>query len=165
MDASIIETALGLASTAVSVTGKAASTAEAIKKLFASDKAADAEEAIKLVNILAAELTAANLMKVNLSKALKDLSVELRIEDQFEKDKARYELFTTSQGDIVFKLRADAAGGQPEHFICPACLNKDRLIIFIQGTGDHKRCQVNQNHLYTFGNTPIRSSASENPYY
>ncbi|MGO7185939.1 hypothetical protein ACCT14_32040 [Rhizobium brockwellii] len=157
MDMTTIETLLGLASTAVGVTGKAASTADAIRKLFSSDNgASDNSEAIKLVNALASELTTANVMNVQLSEALKELSQELRREDQFEKDKGRYELVETSQGAMVYKLRKDMAEGEPEHYVCPACLKKDRLIIYIQGTGDYKRCQVNHDHLYKFGNTPIR---------
>lgn len=157
MDLTIVETVLGLASTAVGVTSKAASTADAIKNLFSLEKAApDNGEAMKLVNALASELTTANVMNVQLSEALKQLSNELRKEDQFEKEKGRYELFTTSHGNLVYKLRAVAADGQPEHYICPACLAKDRLIVFIQGSGDYKTCQVNRDHLYQFGSTPVR---------
>lgn len=153
MDISQFQVALGLASTAVTVTGQAASTAEMFKKLFSSDKAPDSGEAAKLLNSLAVELTTANMMNVQLSDALKKLGEELRKEDEFEKEKSRYEVFTTSEGDIVYKLRAEMADGEPIHYVCPACLKKDRLIIFIQGSGDYKRCQVDSNHLYQFSET------------
>ncbi|MBW9062350.1 hypothetical protein JNB71_03365 [Rhizobium herbae] len=164
MDLSILENALALAGTAISTTGKAASTAEAIKKLFSSDKAPDASEAMSLVNKLAVELTAANVMNLDLSGSLKQLSQELKAQDEFEQEKARYQLVTTSQGDMVYKLREDMANGDPMHFVCPACLKKDRLIVFIQGEGDYKRCQVNHDHLYTFGRTEYRSNREYNSY-
>lgn len=165
-DITILETALGLASTAVGVTGKAVSTVEAVKKLLSTDnRNPDSAEAMKLVSALAAELTAANLMNVDLSGALKALSAELRNDDQFEKEKARYYLFTTTQGDVVYKLRPDAADGEPDHYICPACLKKDRLIIFIQGSGDYKHCQVDKSHVYTFGRTAYRQASTDyNPF-
>ena len=154
MDLSAIETVIGLASTAVSVTGKAATTAEAIKKLFSSDKAPDAGEALQLVNMLAGELTAANLMNVDLSTALKTLSQELRADDQFEKERARYELYETEKKDLVYKLKEDRADGQPMHFICPVCLNRDKLISFIRGEGDFKYCQIDRKHQYQFKYIP-----------
>lgn len=164
MDMSFLENALALAGTALSVTDKAAGTADAIKKLFSSDKSPDAAEAISLVNKLAGELTAANVMNVDLSSALKRLSHELKAQDEFEQEKARYQLVTTPIGDMVYKLREDMANGEPIHYVCPACLKKDRLVIFIQGEGDHKRCQVNGDHLYTFNRTEYRSSGNYTPF-
>ncbi|TBC51036.1 hypothetical protein [Rhizobium ruizarguesonis] len=145
--------AVGLASAAIGMTGKAVSTADAIKKLFASDKAPDKSEAAKLVGELAAELTAANITNLKLSEALHGLSEELRKEDQFEKEMARYAPYQTAEDDIVYKVREEFAGEEPIHFICPACLKKDRLFIFITGKGDYKHCQLNHTHTYHFGST------------
>lgn len=154
MDFSQVESVIGLASAAVGLTDKAASTASVIKKLFASGKDADVGESEKLLSSLSSELTAANLMNVQLSGALKDLSAELRREDEFQKQKARYELFKTQEGDIVYRLRADMKNGQPDHFICPVCLNKDNLVIFITGEGDYKICQSHREHTFRFSNHP-----------
>jgi hypothetical protein len=103
-------------------------------------------------------------MNVQLSEALKQLSNELRKDDHFEKEKARYELSTTPSGALVYKLRADAADGQPDHYICPACLAKDRLIVFIQGRGDYKICQVNRDHVYKFSNSPFRQPSRQSDF-
>ncbi|WP_162725025.1 MULTISPECIES: hypothetical protein [unclassified Rhizobium] len=162
MDFTQVETVMGLATAAIGMTGKAANTADAIKKLFASDKAPDASEALKLVNALAVELTSANMMNVDLSTALKQLNQALKLEDQFEREKARYELFNTSASDMVYRLRQEAANGEPMHYICPACLKRDRLIIFITGAGDYKHCQVNNQHVYKFSDTPIRQNSPGN---
>jgi len=164
VDMNQINEVLGLASSAVGVTGKAASTVSALKALFESDKTVGSDETTALLNSLATELTSANIMNVQLSDAIRDLSSELRKQDAFEVQKQRYELFETGQRDIVFKLREDASDGQPIHFICPVCLNKDNLISYITGEEDYKRCQTNNNHLYTFNYTPM-SSESESTFY
>lgn len=153
MDFSSIESVLGLASTALGATGKAVSTVEAVKKLLTAEKKPDNSEAQALLNTLATELTAANMMNVQLSEAIKALSRELKQQDDFEKEKARYELFQTGQNDMVFKLKEGQSNGQPIHFICPVCLNSDRNISFISGEGDFKICQKNREHSFRFRST------------
>ncbi len=158
MDLTTMNEALGLASSAVGLTGKAASTISVIKGLFDGGKSPDNNEATKLLNELATELTMANMTNVQLSQGLKTLSGELQRQDEFEREKARYELYQTPEGDIVLKLKEEMANGQPAHFICPVCLNRDRLISYLQGTGDYKRCQSDTNHLFQFSATPIPES-------
>src|SRR5690606_6619466 len=116
----------------------------------ASEKKPDSGEAQTLLNTLAIELTAANMMNVQLSEALKALSRELKRQDDFESEKARYEFFQTEQNDVVFRLREDHANGQPAHFICPVCLNSERQISFATGEGDFKACQKNRDHVFRF---------------
>jgi hypothetical protein len=156
MDLSTINEVVGLATSAVGLTGKATSTVASIKGLIDGGKTADSDETAKLINTLATELTSANIMNLQLSKALGNLSQELLRQDSFEKEKARYELFETGQKDIVFKLKDSAANGQPIHFVCPVCLNSDSLVSFIAGEGDYKLCQTNRNHAFRFNNTPPR---------
>ncbi|PRA89066.1 hypothetical protein CQ054_02755 [Ochrobactrum sp. MYb29] len=157
LDFESIQGALGLATTAVSLTGKAASTASAIKKLLTSDKAPDKSEAETLLNNLATELTSANMTNVQLSEAVKALSQELKRQNEFENEKARYKLAPTPQGDFVFKLKEDMANGEPHHFICPVCLNRDKLFSYLKETGDYRTCQTDNNHMYKFSDTPWRS--------
>ncbi|WP_024587627.1 hypothetical protein [Aliihoeflea sp. 2WW] len=155
MDFTTIESVLGLATTALGATGKAVSTVETVKKLLASDRQPDNSEAQAALNTLATELTAANMMNVQLSEAIKALSRELKRQDEFDNERARYELFQTGQNDIVFKLKDDQANGQPIHFICPVCLNADRQISYIVGERDYKTCQKDKHHLFKFRNTPM----------
>ncbi|MGK9054198.1 hypothetical protein [Neorhizobium petrolearium] len=155
MDPATIGTVLGLATSAVGLTGKAADTISSIKGLFDSGKAPDNAEATKLLNALAAELTAANMTNVQLSQALKALSAELSREDEFEREKARYELHQTGEGAYVLKLKEDMANGQPQHFICPTCFNKDKLVSYLaKRNSDFMACQANGEHLFRFKNTP-----------
>ena len=150
MDMTQIQSAIALVTTAIGMTSQAASTADLIKKLFSSSDGADDGEANKLLNALASELTTANVMNMQLSEALKTLSRELQRQDEFEREKSRYEMFATATGDIVFSLKAEMASGQPTHYICPVCLNRDKLITYVTGEGDFKRCQTDTNHLYHF---------------
>ncbi|WP_127559069.1 hypothetical protein [Nioella ostreopsis] len=154
MDITQLTEVLGLASSAAGVTNKAASTIATIKGLFDDGKAPDSEQATALLNSLAIELTTANMMNVQLSDALKELSRELQRQDEFEKEIARYELFETPLGDVLYKLRDDMRNGQPPHFICPVCKNRDRLISFVTGNPYNKACQTNSTHHFIFQKSP-----------
>lgn len=154
MDLTAITTAIGLATTALGATEKAAMTAETVKKLFSADKKPDNSEVQSLLNTLAAQLTAANMLNVDLSEAIKKISRELKNQDDFENEKSRYELFQTSQNDIVYRFRQDHTSGQPDHFICPVCLNSDRKFSFITGEGDYKVCQKIRDHIFRFKSSP-----------
>ncbi|GAK71134.1 hypothetical protein RRU01S_15_00590 [Agrobacterium rubi TR3 = NBRC 13261] len=154
MDLTTFNEALGLASSAVGLTGKAASTITAIKGMFEGGKTPDSGEASKLLNELANELTLANMTNVQISQALKALNQELLRQDEFAREKARYELFQTAEGSLVFKLSDAMRNNQPAHFICPVCLNRDRLVSFLQGNGDYRTCQTDHHHVYKFADTP-----------
>ncbi|MDH0113382.1 hypothetical protein N7379_02740 [Rhizobium pusense] len=160
MDFSQIEGLMGLASTALGMTGKAAETAQTIKGLLSSGKTPDNTEAARLISDLATQLTAANMTNVQLSEALRTVVSELRSHDDHERQLARYELFQTELGEIVYKLRDDMAEGQPIHFICPVCLNRDKQFIFIRGNGDIRACQAHpRDHLFAFRHTPRQTVA------
>lgn len=154
MEFAQISEVIGLASSAVGLTGKAADTVEAIKGLWSSEGAPDKDKTAQLLNTLATELTSANMMNVQLSEALRALSQELQRQDEFEREKARYELMETPEGDIVYRLRADKADGQPIHYICPVCMSKDRLISFVTGDKFYKNCQANREHGFRFAADP-----------
>lgn len=155
MEFAQISEAIGLASSAVGLTGKAAATAEAIKGLLSSQDAPDADKTKQLLNTLATELTSANMMNVQLSEALRTLSQEMQRQDEFEKEKARYELYKTREDDFVYRLKQNDANGQPSHYICPVCLQRDKLFSFIVGKGDYKNCQTDSSHCFTFSQSPI----------
>lgn len=155
MDISELGAIVGLATSAVGLTGKATSTVASIKELFEGDKPPDNSEAAKLLNALAGELTSANMMNVQLSTMLKTLTDELRKEDAFAAESARYELFETSQGVMIYRLKESEANGEPIHYICPVCLRRDKLISYADGNGDFKVCQTNRDHYFRFDDTPI----------
>ena len=150
MDLAAITEVMGLAGTAAGATGKATETILKIKSLFEGGGEPERGQAEAMLNTLAAELTAANMMNVQISTTLRQLSSDMRRHDEFEVEKARYELFQTDQNDMVFRLRVDAANGQPIHFICPVCLNKSQLISYIAGERDYKVCQTDKRHQFRF---------------
>jgi hypothetical protein len=151
MDVTQIAELLGLAGTAVGTTEKAATTIKSIKALFEGGKSANSAEAADLLNILAGQLTAAKMTNVQLSEALRTLSQQLQRENEFEVEKRRYEMFKTRSGDIVFRLREETRNGQPMHYICPVCLNKDKLISYVTKGYSSHACQTNRDHFYDFG--------------
>jgi hypothetical protein len=154
IDFSQIGELIGLASTAVGTTGKAVSTIQDVKNLFSGDKNPDKGKVQELLNTLATQLTSANMLNVQLSDTLRILSRELKEQDEFETEKSRYELYQSREGALVFKLKEDMADGQPQHFICPSCLNKDKLFSYLAKRGDYMICQVNEAHLFKFSDTP-----------
>lgn len=164
MDVAQIGEYIGLATNAAGLTGKAADTIGSIKALFEGGKTPDGEQVQRLLNTLATELTSANMMNVKISEALRNLSQELQKQDEFEKEKARYELFETMESDMVFRLKKDSANGQPIHFICPVCLNRDKLISFITGDQYYKRCQTDASHGYDFQQSPPLAMEYDNGY-
>ena len=106
-----------------------------------------------------------NVTNDELSKALRTLGQEWQRQEEFEQEKARYELYETNEGDMVFKLREDAANDQPIHFICPMCLNRDKLFSFIRGRGDYKICKADGTHTFQFSNTPIRQPRHDSNWF
>lgn len=152
MDVTQIQTLLGLASGAVGLTGQAAATVEAVKKAFAGGPKSDDGEAQQLLNSLATQLTSVNMMNVQLSMALKDISAAIEDEDRFEKRLARYKLIDGGMGEMIYTLRDDRIDGDPSHYICPICLEKERQFHFVTGgKGESgKHCQ-GCRHYFSFG--------------
>lgn len=156
MDFSQITELLGVASSAVGLTGQATKTFSSIKNLLEKDKP-DTEAASALLNDLARELTSANMLNVQLSDALRKLAQEVQRQNEFDRLKSRYQLVATPKQDFVFRLREDMADGETIHDICPVCLNRDKLISYLAttGGGDYKTCQADKNHVYQFRQTSL----------
>lgn len=160
MDFSTVTQAIAMASSAVGLTGQAATTAQAIKKIITADGTADQGETAQLLNTLASELTAANMMNVQISDALRQLNKEWQRENEFEIIKAQYERWETPVGDIVYRFKpADAQSG-PTHYICPVCLNRDKLVSFVTGDNYYKSCQTESAHTFDFQKAPDYSRSS-----
>jgi hypothetical protein len=111
----------------------------------------DNQPAQELLNKLATHLTAANITNVQLSAHLKALSDTLLAENAFEERKGRYKLVDTGNGEMIMVLRSEAANGDPVHYICPICLERDRRFHFVTGPADKdgKICQ-GCRHFFRF---------------
>ena len=143
IDLTQVQTVLGLASTAVGLTGQAAATVDSVKKALSGGKGADSGKAVELLNSLASQLTTVNIMNVELSGQLRTLSKELEKDNRFEERLARYQLVDSGYGDLLYLLRGEAAKDEPEHYVCPVCIEKESRFHYVTGAkdGSGKLCQ------------------------
>src|SRR5690606_12059138 len=116
-------TVLGLATSAVGLTGQATATVEAVKRAFPRKSDEASGEAQQLLNNLATQLTSANMMNLQLSSTLKDIVAQVEREQRFEKRLARYELIDNGYGELIYSLRVEHVyQPEPSHYICPICI-------------------------------------------
>lgn len=156
MNFSDFQEILGLAANAVGLTKQAASTAGEVKKLFSDGDSAASAETQELLNTLAHQLTTANMTNFQLSALLKEISERVRAEDEYEKRKKRYRLVDTGHGDMVLVFQPEGPDDDPQHFICPICLEKLRKFHYVTGSpsSDGKHCQ-NCRHYFKFRQTSL----------
>lgn len=151
MDLAQIQELIGLAGSAVGLTGKAADSANAVKKLLDGKPGSADPKTVELLNVLATSLTAANMTNVQLSSQLKALLAQIEHEAEFRSKLANYQLVETDYGDMLLQLRSDDNGSEPIHFICPICVENTQKFHFVTGpkNGTGKHCQ-NCNHYFPF---------------
>jgi hypothetical protein len=91
------------------------------------------------------------MMNLDLSAQLKVISATVQAENTFEERKRRYRLVDTGMGEMILELRPEAAGGDPQHYVCPICVEREHRFHFVTGPGtaDGKYCQ-SCNHFYRF---------------
>ena len=166
MELSDIQAILGLAASAVGLTKEAASTVDQVKKAVSSNGLqGDTRKAEELLNTLATHLTVANMTNVRLSTHLKALGDALLKENALEERKRRYKLVDMGNGEMLFVLRAEDANGDPPHYICPICLEKERRFHFVTGPeqGDGKHCQ-GCGHYFQFRKPNYSVRSNRNPF-
>ncbi len=148
-----IQELLGLASNAVGLGEKTAQTITALRKIFERTRARSNYRVIELLNQLTADIAASDITNTQLRNALKNLSDKFLKDNEFEKEKSRYELIETGEGDFVFRIKNHMADEQPVHYVCPVCINRDKTISFI--AGHHRKvCQTDRKHVFNFGKKP-----------
>ncbi|MES2846011.1 MAG: hypothetical protein V4747_13360 [Pseudomonadota bacterium] len=154
-DLALIQTVLGLASTAVELTGQASKTVTSIKSIFKEESGGRNSEAQALLNRLLEDLASANLMNAKLSTTLKALVSELDNSRRFEERAARYRLFQTQEGAMLYELGPETAGNELHHYICPRCLENDQKFHIVSGSNgsEGKHCQ-NCNLYFPFRSRP-----------
>lgn len=147
---------LGLAASAVGLTKQAASTAGEVKKLFSDGGGGDSAETQELLNTLALQLTTANMTNLQLSSLLKEISEKLRAEDDFERKKKRYRLVDSGHGDLLLEFQPSGPDDDPQHFVCPICLERSRQFHYVTGSpnSEGKHCQ-SCRHYFKFRHTAL----------
>lgn len=147
-----IQEMLGLASAAAGFGDRTIQTVSALREFLSRAKLKRDSQLIETLKKLDADLSAASVVNARLSAELRDLNDEVSKAEEFEKEKARYELVETSEGDFVFRIKNSMADEQPVHYICPVCVNRDKTISFIAGR-HRKVCQTDRKHVFNFGKT------------
>jgi len=158
MNISRIQEMLGLASTAAGLGEKTTEAVSALRQLLSRARLRRDSPVVETLNKIDVDLAAAAVVNAQLRTELRNLSDELLKAEEFEKEKSRYELVETSEGDYVFRIKSNMADEQPIHYICPVSLNRDKTISFIGGR--HRRlCQTDRKHVFNFGKTaPVATS-------
>ena len=150
MKSNRIHEMLGLASAAAEFCDRTIQTVAALRDRLGRATLKRDSQLVETLKKLDADLLAAAVVNARLSAELTVLNDEASKAEEFEKEKARYELVETSEGDFVFRIKSNMADEQPIHYICPVCLNQDKTISFIGGR-HRKICQTNRKHVFNFG--------------
>lgn len=81
--------------------------------------------------ILAAQQDAlrAQESQAALLQNIRDLEAQLASRNAWGAEKQRYSLRDYGNGTFAYELKVDAANGEPEHRLCPACFHAERKSI------------------------------------
>lgn len=121
MDLELITKAVGLAGASVSSVSAAADLAARIKGMFVGGQPPAEGEVKSLIGELMAQIGAAQAANATLQIELAQLRLAMQKEDAARAKLGRYALRKTEGGDIVYVLREDQRGDEPDHFACPRC--------------------------------------------
>jgi Zn finger protein HypA/HybF involved in hydrogenase expression len=80
---------------------------------------------------------AAQAVQVEQAKKIADLEAEISRLRSWETEKARYELKQYDNGALAYELKAEEAGGEPPHQLCPNCFLEGAKS-YLQPTGGLK---------------------------
>ncbi len=144
---------LGLVSVASGTSEEVRKNVEAIKDIVSDRRLRDRRLLGTLVNQLLIEVSSLHSTNDQLQKKLADFGKHFAERDQFEREKARYEMVETEEGDFVFRIKNHMADEEPVHYICPVCLNQGKTISLLAGR-NRKHCQTNRKHVFNFGKNP-----------
>jgi Zn-dependent M16 (insulinase) family peptidase len=133
-----IITAFGVFSAATQSIKTAADTGSSLRALLANDKTASKEVKEKLSALLD-EIIAAKQINIQVIDAVSALKTELDKYQRFDQLLARYQLTETAVGFMVYKVKKNADIDEPEHYICPNCV-EDKIRSILQGPSDYKSC-------------------------
>ena len=127
------------ADSTVKLTDNVIGVAKSIKQLLGSSKTSGNPELEALVIELMGEVMDAKLANVELKSQLLDFH-RAAIEEQAKSDEfARYELWQTATGSVVYRLKANDTGQEPTHYLCPTCKEKGVKSI-LQGHDQARQC-------------------------
>lgn len=87
--------------------------------------------------------------QASLANEIAELKDKLRKLEHFEREAERYELERLPFDGFVFSLKKGMENGQPQHYLCAACMNRGEITImqpegevFVACPFNHGRIQV-----------------------
>jgi uncharacterized coiled-coil protein SlyX/rubredoxin len=90
---------------------------------------------------LTEQIAESQLANAKLKVKLAALHEEMMREKNFETELNRYELWESPLGATVYRIKAQAQGAEPVHYICPSCaIDKKKSIL--QGHKLWRECPV-----------------------
>lgn len=114
---------LGLAGATTGTISGATTAVKDIKALF--DKPdIDVTSAKQLISELHDKLLKAQSDHIAIKGALLDIQEEQRSTEQFQTQAARYALVQTDMGAMIYELKQTCANGEPIHYLCTTCYEK-----------------------------------------
>ncbi|KPU84224.1 hypothetical protein JI58_05135 [Marinosulfonomonas sp. PRT-SC04] len=132
VDFQSIQEAITLAGNTGSSAQKVAGALEVVKGLFGSTKGG-ADPEIKLaISDLMLQVANTQASNAQLIQQLTALKAMLETAQAMQSDFDRYELWKAPAGALVYRLKESDDTGQPEHFLCPNCMEGKRKSV-LQG--------------------------------
>jgi hypothetical protein len=97
-----------------------------------------------------------NEARASLSKKVDELEEKIAQMSAWAAEKQRYELVNLAEGVFAYRLKADAANGEPVHEICPQCYEQRRKSILQKqlldiGRAEKRVCTACEFEVYVHG--------------
>ncbi len=128
---------LGIAGDVAGTLNNAASTLDKLLKLAKAGKLPP--DTARDIRTLATDLVEAKVKLADLETEIEKLQRDQEADDRIERLKRNYEMWKTPMGEYVHRLKPDADTGQPEHYVCPDCFQRDQIKI-LQPRGERLEC-------------------------
>ncbi|MDN6861085.1 hypothetical protein QO207_31255 [Pseudomonas sp. CAN2814] len=72
---------------------------------------------------LQSQLNSAHADQTTLTRRIGELEAEIAKFKRWEQESSRYALTQTEFGTLIYRIRPEARGSEPEHSLCPTCFN------------------------------------------
>jgi len=116
---------------------------DSLKKVFGGKEPVGDLEAKRLIAELLGQLNQAQIANMTLQAQLSELLRVAKDANRMEGEFARYELWKTPTGELIYRLKAEDSAGEPHHYICPTCKEIGKKTI-LQGHDEAVECPVCQ---------------------
>ena len=120
-------------------TGKLANGVAAVKGLLKGSKAGADPKVELALSELTGQIAQAQFANAELKLQLSVLQGQLAELNALKADLSCYELWKTPSGSLVYRPKHDEKQSEPEHYLCPNCLQK-KVKSILQGHAGWREC-------------------------